>query len=1257
MKHNTSESRRWLIAAITFAAFTTHAATGVWTNVSGGYWADSNNWENAYVPLGAGNRADFSALGTGGTVTITNNTGIGSIFFAGAEGDVWTLAAENGAELGWDNDPRPETENGGEIRVEGGTLTLHPAFYWAAGGIAKTGSGRLRLTTPYTYTSATRLDEGTLLLTNSAALPLSAICFNGTNALLALEADALVGGVRSLVERTPNIALNGHALRIGGSGKNYEWGGQFTGGGSVTMVRAEVQTLTKTQDLKSVRLENGSLQLGKAAVGRTVAWYRFESLGTLGQDSGTLGNNLTAAGAPSWTDDPERGGVLSLNGSSYLTGSGPDTGLSGLPAGNSPFTVAFWLKPDSGVDSSAGLFKWGTDMAALAMNGMRLNTPSSSTPLLYTNWINNREIPSSVNLADGAWHHVAIVYTGTRHQFFIDGALCLEAEQAPALGVAARSFCLGRGWSTSYFKGLLDDFVIADWAMNMENLYAVRVAGQEPDLSGYTLNNLLPVTANLEVGYNGILRLLGDQTVATLGGAGAAGGIALQNGGTLAANGTGTTTSTVFRSAITGDGRFVKSGADYTLTLSGALSYTGATEVAGGQLRLSPQGVPGLQAYYRFDDPARLGRDSSGNGYDLNASGAPAYQANGKVNGAAQFKKSTLDMLVSTGTFPATLPAGNSSYTFAFWCNPDDSGNTSGGIFGLGYTAWNGGGNLLRFISPTKILVSNYGNNLEVPTDDLFSNSLSNGWHHIATTYEATNRARKVYVDGVLKLGDTLAGNLNVTNNGTLRLGDTPTTTDQCYDGLLDETMIFDRALSGTEIRALLAGAPAGLETPRYAESLVARYSFEAASAPGKDSGAYGYDLAASSSTVKVVANGKRGGALDLSAGYGYLAWTNSVFPEMMPTGNQAVTLSLWFNPVTGADAEGTLLTWGAMNAGQCHLLRLMVNAGRLGVRYTNAQLGLETTAVDGLALGLGAAGEGWHHLAAVYNPAAVGVNRRLYLDGVLVAQDGQKNLTVTPSLFSIGYRESATDKWFQGMIDEVEIYNRAFSQAEVLTVLRGGTDILPAGSALAVAAGAAVDLDGAAQRVAALSGGGEVNLGLGGLAITGGEGLFSGTLSGSGLLAIRDGAVQTLSGASTFRGAVTVSNATLLAANTGGSATGNGSAVTVQNGGRFGGAGAIAGNVAFENGSGIAAGDGTDTLAVSGTVTLGASGTVALEQPAGFSGGTFALIAAASVSAPSGLSGWTVTPAPVNMATSLKISGGTLSLSVFRQGTVLTVR
>lgn len=1255
MKHHTSESMRWLIAALTCAAFTTQAATGVWTNVSGGYWADSNNWENAYVPLGAGNRADFRALGSGGTVTITNNTGIGAILFSGEEGDAWTLAAENGAALGWDNDPLPEIDNGGEIRVEGGTLTLQPAFYWIFGEIVKTGAGGLRLTIPYWYTAVTRLDEGTLLLTNSAALPLSSIIFNGTNALLTLEANALVGGVMSLVDRSPNIALNGHTLRIGGSGKNYEWGGQFTGSGAVAMVRAEVQTLTKTQELKSVRLENGSLQLGKAAVGRTVAWYRFESLGTLVQDSGALGNNLTAAGSPAWADDPERGGVLSLNGSSYLTGAGPDTGLSGLPSGNSPFTVAFWLKPDPGVNSLAGLFKWGTDGLNLAMNGMRLNTPSSSNPLLYTNWNNNRLIPSSVSLANGAWHHIAIVYTGTRHQFFIDGALRLEVAQDQALNVVARSFRLGCGWSTYYFKGLLDDFVIADWAMNAEDLYAVRAESQEPDLSGYTLNNLLPATANLEVGYNGILRLLGDQTVATLGGAGAAGGIALQNGGSLAANGMGATTSTVFRSAITGDGRFVKSGADYTLTLSGALTYTGVTEVAEGKLRLSPQGIPGLHAYYRFDDPARLGRDSSGNGYDLNASGAPAYQANGKVNGAAQFKKSTLDMLVSTASFPATLPAGNSSYTFAFWCNPDDSGNLVGGIFGWGNAAWSGAGNLLRFDGKTKILVSNYGNNLTVTTDDLFSNSLSNGWHHIATTYEATNRARRVYVDGVLKLGDTLAWNLNVTNNGTLRLGDTPTTTDQCYDGLLDETMIFDRALSESEIRALLAGAPAGLETPRYAESLVARYRFEAASDPGKDSGAYGYDLAASTSTVKVVANGKRGGALDLSAGYGYLAWTNSVFPEMMPTGNQAMTLSLWFNPVTGADAEGTLLTWGAINAGQCHLLRPLVNSGRLGVRYTNAQSGLDAGVIDGLDLG--AAEEGWHHLAAVYNPTAKNVNRSLYLDGVLVAQDGQKNLSVTPALFSIGYRESATNKWFQGMIDEVEIYNRAFSQAEVLTVLRGGTDILPAGSALSVAAGAAVDLDGAAQRVAALSGGGEVNLGLGGLTIRGGEGLFSGTLSGSGLLAIRDGAAQTLSGASTFRGAVTVSNATLLVANTSGSATGNGGAVTVQNGGRLGGAGAIAGNVAFESGAGIAAGDGTDTLAVSGTVTLGASGTVALDQPAGFSGGTFALIAAASVSAPSGLSGWTVTPVPVNMVTALKISGGTLTLSVFHQGTILTIQ
>lgn len=68
-------------------AVTAEAVTGVWTNVSGGYWADGANWQNGVVPTNAGvtarggDVADFTALASGQTVTVTNNTASGALLF------------------------------------------------------------------------------------------------------------------------------------------------------------------------------------------------------------------------------------------------------------------------------------------------------------------------------------------------------------------------------------------------------------------------------------------------------------------------------------------------------------------------------------------------------------------------------------------------------------------------------------------------------------------------------------------------------------------------------------------------------------------------------------------------------------------------------------------------------------------------------------------------------------------------------------------------------------------------------------------------------------------------------------------------------------------------------------------------------------------------------------------------------------------------------------------------------------------------
>ena len=238
---------RWVVAmGVCAAAVAAQADTGVWTNVSGGYWADTNNWQNGYVPLGAGTNvgmgsvADFSALGSGQTVSITNYTPMGAILFSNATDAVWTLS---GSTMGFANSPLHPSEDLGEIRVEGGALNLPTSITSAGKGIATTGSGILRFSTTHTYTGSTRLDSGTLALTNGAVLQRSSVVFNATNAVVALEGDASIGGVESLVLPEPDIALNGHTLRVGGAG-NATWGGRLTGTGALTAVRGGVQTLT-----------------------------------------------------------------------------------------------------------------------------------------------------------------------------------------------------------------------------------------------------------------------------------------------------------------------------------------------------------------------------------------------------------------------------------------------------------------------------------------------------------------------------------------------------------------------------------------------------------------------------------------------------------------------------------------------------------------------------------------------------------------------------------------------------------------------------------------------------------------------------------------------------------------------------------------------------------------------------------------------------------------------------------------------------
>jgi beta-lactam-binding protein with PASTA domain len=70
-----------------------------------------------------------------------------------------------------------------------------------------------------------------------------------------------------------------------------------------------------------------------------------------------------------------------------------------------------------------------------------------------------------------------------------------------------------------------------------------------------------------------------------------------------------------------------------------------------------------------------------------------------------------------------------------------------------------------------------------------------------------------------------------------------------------------------------------------------------------------------------------------------------------------------------------------------------------------------------------------WTHLAATYD----GANFRYYVNGALVGTTaGGGSINVANGALRIGGNNSSTGEFFNGLIDEVRVYNRALSQAEI---------------------------------------------------------------------------------------------------------------------------------------------------------------------------------------------------------------------------------
>ena len=321
-------------------------------------------------------------------------------------------------------------------------------------------------------------------------------------------------------------------------------------------------------------------------------------------------------------------------------------------------------------------------------------------------------------------------------------------------------------------------------------------------------------------------------------------------------------------------------------------------------------------------------------------------------------------------------------------------------------------------------------------------------FHHVAVTVDRDSATGgKLYVDGVVVLTfDPTLRPGTLDNSGDFRIGRIATpnvgNTEAFFSGLIDEVEIYNRALTAGEIAAIVNAGNAGkcrtcAPPPAdlvswwpgddnafdIADNNDGTLQNHATFAPGVVSQAFSFDGVDDFVEIADAAN------LDIPGSLTVDAWIK--LDQLRPSGvhniiskeNSNLPLDVNYNlhvlnnrlffAVTFNAAAAFASGSGGCDAGGC---------------FVTGSTDLDTAA--------------FHHVAGVYDDSAK--TMKVYLDGAL---DGTATFTTTGSPQTnnqnvrIGKRNAfSAGTQFKGLIDEVEIFNRALSQAEIQAIVRADT-------------------------------------------------------------------------------------------------------------------------------------------------------------------------------------------------------------------------
>jgi hypothetical protein len=406
----------------------------------------------------------------------------------------------------------------------------------------------------------------------------------------------------------------------------------------------------------------------------------------------------------------------------------------------------------------------------------------------------------------------------------------------------------------------------------------------------------------------------------------------------------------------------------------------------------APPPVAGLVAAYGFDEGAgTTTADVSGNANTATISGA-AWTTAGRFGGALSFD-GVNDWVTVPDRSALDLTIG---MTLEAWVNPSALSGWRAALMkeapgGMSYALY------AHDNVPRPAVTVSVG----VDQSAAGTAALSlNTWSHLAATYDGTTL--RLFVNGVQVGSNALTGNLT-TSTGVLRIGG-DAVWGEFYSGLIDEVKIYNRALSTSEI-ATDMGTPVG-------GPLVAAYAFDE-TAGSIASDASGHNLNGTVSGANWTA-GRFGNGLQFD---GTSDWVTVPHNNALNL-TSGMTLEAWVLPSVLGDWRTVLLKEGTGG----HTFALYAEGAGAPGAHLQANTDVISAGTVPLVAGI------WTHLAATYD----GTKLRLYVNGTLTATTPATGLPiVSAGPLRIG-GNAIWGEFFAGVIDEVRIYSRALTAAEI---------------------------------------------------------------------------------------------------------------------------------------------------------------------------------------------------------------------------------